>query len=518
MAEPHGASQRPTHRTVVDGVPVLWADLATDPTMTLFFGVGHEDMDPRTVGITHLVEHLVMRRVGRVDIPHNAESTSRSTSFYATGRPEQLVDFVGRVCRAVREMAEVTPEEIDLERRTVLAEVGREGLYAAHDAFTVRYGPTGTGVATLSHTRLMDWTVDEVRATAARWFHQGNAYVTSTAPLPTGLRLDLPEGAPVERHPHAPSVLPGPAWAEHSSDELVLSGECSTAHDDVARMLAATVLTEALNAALRTSQGDVYAVQSMSVQIDDARDVLTIAADPGPDRVCDVLVAALDVLERLAVAGPTPDELERTRAVLGNELDLVASHAWWLDLTASYALRGFTASSPDETRERLGLVTEQGVADVLADLRGSLLVCFPAGHAPHDEALARLAKDRIAAVSLLDDSISVPRRGGSRHKGRYFSPARGASVRILEDRFVLTDPGATFTVRYDDILLAGVDEDGDVELVTARGASVILVPSLFRNLASPLTRVLDRLGPGVHYVKAAAGGAGTGTPAAVVTA
>ena len=514
MAEPHGAPQRPHHRTVVDGVPVLWADLATDPTVTLLFGVGLQDMDPRTVGITHLVEHLVMRRVGRVDIPHNAESTLRSTSFYATGRPDQHVDFVDRACRAVRELSTVTPEEVDLERRTVLAEVGRESLYAAHDAFTVRYGPSGTGVAALSHTRLMDWTIDEVRETAARWFHRDNAVLVSTAPLPEGLRLELPSGPPVARLPHPPSALPGPSWAEHSSDELVLSGECSTEHDDATRILATAVLTEALNATLRTAQGDVYTVQSMAVQIDDVRDVLTIAADPGPERVCDVLVTALDVLERLAVSGPGPDELERARAVLANELDLVASHAWWLDLAASYELRGFAASPPGEVSERLPLVSGRAVASVLAELRSTLLVCLPAGHAPHDEALARLAKDRLAAVSLLDDTTPVPRRGGSRHKARLFSPARGSSVRLLEDRFVLADPGATYTIRHQDVLLAGVDEDGDVELVTARGASVVLVPAFFRNLAAPLAGAVDRLGPTVRYVKSTAAGK-TGDPAPV---
>ena len=70
-----------THLDEVDGVRVLWADLPVDPTMTLWFGVGHKDMTVSTAGITHLVEHLVMRRLGHVAIPHNAESGMVSTQF-----------------------------------------------------------------------------------------------------------------------------------------------------------------------------------------------------------------------------------------------------------------------------------------------------------------------------------------------------------------------------------------------------------------------------------------------------
>src|SRR3954468_22205316 len=97
---PAARDGRTVHRTERDGVPVLWTDLPVDPTVTLFFGVGHQNMTPATVGITHLVEHLVMRRVGRISTPHNAESGMVSTSFYATGTPARLVDFVRRVCDA----------------------------------------------------------------------------------------------------------------------------------------------------------------------------------------------------------------------------------------------------------------------------------------------------------------------------------------------------------------------------------------------------------------------------------
>lgn len=90
-----------THTREIDGVRALWADLPVDPTMTLWFGVGHKDMSARTAGITHLVEHLVMRRLGHVAVPHNAESGMVTTQFYATGTPSRLVDFIGRVCEAI---------------------------------------------------------------------------------------------------------------------------------------------------------------------------------------------------------------------------------------------------------------------------------------------------------------------------------------------------------------------------------------------------------------------------------
>jgi len=121
-----------THRTTVDGVPARWADLTTDPTTTLAFGVGIRDLDPTTAGITHLVEHLVMRRVGRVRYPVNAESSLGSTSFYVTGTPAQTTEFLGLVCDAVRDLAVngVGDADLEAERRTVSPRSGRTGSTA----------------------------------------------------------------------------------------------------------------------------------------------------------------------------------------------------------------------------------------------------------------------------------------------------------------------------------------------------------------------------------------------------
>src|SRR3712207_8922450 len=78
----------------VDGVRTLSADLAVDPTLTLAFGVGDCDLTPSTAGITHLVEHLVLRRVGHVAVPSNGASGLLATSFYAVGSERERVDFV----------------------------------------------------------------------------------------------------------------------------------------------------------------------------------------------------------------------------------------------------------------------------------------------------------------------------------------------------------------------------------------------------------------------------------------
>jgi predicted Zn-dependent peptidase len=507
--------------TEVDGVPTLVAELAVDPTLTLLFGVGYSDATPATAGLTHLVEHLVMRRVGHVVVPNNAESGLRWTSFYAVGAPDQRVDFVRRVCEAICWVAdEITDADLDLERQTILAEIGPHAVYACGDAFSARYGVAGVGLTAVTHTRLLDWTAAEVRETAAGWFHRGNAYLVSTAPLPDGLTLPLPDGGPVARQPHPEPLLAGRAWAEADGSQLVLSGTCSTSLDDSRRSLATAVLRDALHEALRTVSGQVYSVDPVVVQVRDTSEVWAVTTDPGEDSLCEVLVAALDVLDRLALHGPTAQELDRTRTALLHGMQLPSSRASWLDTWAAHALRGVTLPSVEEAMRATSEATAQDVRAVLAEIAASLLVTVPGGHPLDESAIARLeryshvdlhpdpegrtGKELARAVTVDTDRGRVVSAlvGGYRYyPGRFFSPARGLRIAILPDRFVLQAPDRLRIVPFVDVVLVGTDRDGDIEIVTSRGGVLTIAPALFRGLAEPLTFALDRLPRAVRYRK-----------------
>ncbi len=507
--------------TEVDGVPALVADLAVDPTLTLMFGVGYSDATPATAGITHLVEHLVMRRVGYVPVPTNAESGLRYTSFYAVGDPAERAGFVRRVCEAITWVTgSITDADLDVERQTILAEIGPLGIYAAGDAHSTRYGVAGIGLTAVTHARLLDWTAAEVRDAAAQWFHRGNAYLVSTGPLPEGLTLPLPAGAPVVRRPHPEPLVTGRAWSEAAGPQVVLSGVCSTTVDDARRTLASAVLRDALHESLRLVSGRVYSVDPAVTQVSDLDEVWTLTLDPSEEWVCDVLVAALDVVDRLAVHGPTAEELERTRSSLHHGLQLSSTRAGWLETSAAYALRGITLPTVEEELRVISEATAQDVRAVIAEVAASLLVTVPAGHGLHDEAEARLRD--YAAVGVVPDAEGStgtdrhradavePDRGGvartririhRTYRGKLFGPARRHRVTAGPDRLVLAWPGGRHVVPFAEIVLVGEDRDGELEIVTSRGGVVVITPDHFRGLAEPLSVVLDRLPWAVRYRK-----------------
>ena len=87
--------------TEIDGVPVFWQDAPGPLTAGLMFACGTRDESFLTIGVTHLVEHLVMSTLPRVHHDRNASVDLTTTSFYATGRPDQVVAFLRGVCEGI---------------------------------------------------------------------------------------------------------------------------------------------------------------------------------------------------------------------------------------------------------------------------------------------------------------------------------------------------------------------------------------------------------------------------------
>ena len=83
--------------TDISGIPAYTADIRSAFTGTLTFGVGQRDATARTSGLAHLIEHLVMKRVGKVIVAHNATTADETVSFYAQGNPAAVCDFLTRV-------------------------------------------------------------------------------------------------------------------------------------------------------------------------------------------------------------------------------------------------------------------------------------------------------------------------------------------------------------------------------------------------------------------------------------
>lgn len=513
-----GTTPLSPRRTVVDEVPVLWDDIPGDPTATLIFGVGVRDTAPRGAGITHLVEHLVMERVGRQAARTNATSSPDSTMFYATGSEQERGQFLAAVCEAITWVRTVTDEDLDVARRTIFSEVGTGGIYSTIDPMTERYGLVDLGVMAVNHARLLDWTAAEVRWMAETWFHRDNAILTLTTMPWAGLTLELPDGRTPLRAPAPAPQLVSPAAVEHRSETVVLSGTVRGAHSTAAREVAATALVTAVTDAVRGRHGIAYDVDLASWHVGGS-EIWHLVLDPQEDVVEPAVTAMLTTLDGLREAGPSQVDLDHAATSLRSRAELSSWRATALDLVASSELRGYPSPLPPV--DDLGEVSVDEVRSVVDDLLSAALLLLPPGATGTGSLDAVLERGGYGPSPVMQDPegrspkellstiVWGPRGSRMRHfwapstfyEGKRSSPARGQSIAILPDRLVFLEPGALSTIMLDDIVLVGTDADGDVEVVGASGAVVLFGPSMFRGLPAAWERARWRMPHAEFYAK-----------------
>lgn len=179
------------NQTSVDGVTTIWEQGPAPLTGALIFGVGarHE-----TFRKTHL--------------DHNATVDMDTTTFHATGRPEEVTDFLARVCRA---LTDLPLDRVEREAGVLDAEEGTSEHPALCWALGLRYGLTGPGLLNTSGPGAGRLTETQVRDFVATHFVRDNAVLVLTGPPPEGLSIPLPAGPRPAVSAVRASPLPLPA-------------------------------------------------------------------------------------------------------------------------------------------------------------------------------------------------------------------------------------------------------------------------------------------------------------------
>ncbi|HJX43700.1 MAG TPA: hypothetical protein VJ352_08480, partial [Geodermatophilus sp.] len=205
----------------IDGVPVFLADGPPPLTAGLVFGVGRRDETFVRGGVTHLVEHLVMRAVGRTTLDANASVDLTATEFTASGPAEGVVAFLAAVCAAI---GDLPVEQLAVEADVLRAEGGTVVPPPVALLLGELFGTAGAGLASVSDPALRSLTAEDVAAWCRRWFHRGNAALWLSGPVPEGLRLPLPDGPTPVRQPQHRLPLHTPAWGEAPLEGVVALG------------------------------------------------------------------------------------------------------------------------------------------------------------------------------------------------------------------------------------------------------------------------------------------------------
>lgn len=482
-------------QTVVDGVPVFWAQGPAPMTATLTFGCGARDETFRTIGITHLIEHLTMSALPRVHYEHNAAVELEVTQFFATGKPAQLVEFLDVVCRA---LADLPLDRIDKEAGVLAAEGGQVTHPTAATLLARRYGTSGYGLAPWVGPGYDRLPAAAVAAHAARFFTKGNAVLTLTGPPPEGLRLALPEGPRPVHVAQVPLPVDGPRWSAESvpCPGLAMLGPSISAPWTIAMQ----VLQERLTAVARREKGLSYDVDGTRADVDPATAERVIWVDAREGRETEVAEILWDTARRLAGSGPRQDEIDHEVAAFAELIEDPRLVEAELDLRAKAELLGERHRTKEEWLAELKAVTPgQVAAAVSAGLRTALLV-VPEGGVLE---LSDLDGARIAVGGCAREE-SVP-------EGRVFRPsllaravngaARRARLVLAADRISFCDDeGDVHAIRFADVV--GVEVHDGARTVFGRSGCVIPVdPGLFRGAAEAVAALDAAVDPELRYTR-----------------
>ena len=392
---------------MVDGIPVNWID-AGEPKMSalLTFGVGYRDELPHTVGLSHLVEHLVMRGSANLAIAHNATTDPDCIQFFASGDSQQIVEFVALVCAGIRALRTLPEEVVSAEKRIVAAELGASGSANNLGAYRRIFGLAGIGLAEFGQPAHASFTSAMVAQFAERWMHAANLLVTLTGPVPVDLRLDLPHGARIERRTHsAPAIREFPCWI--AADGPPMSLTMMTGAPWARKALAAQVLEKSLFERLRTELGLIYSAQTWAIRLDSSNSAIRISLDPQPKDAERVMVEATRIVRAHAEHGVESAAIERSRQAMMDSIDSPGADVAWLVAQAPNLARGWPAMALADARASLASVTPAEIQAVWRDFAHTFVLATQ-GETISNETFAQL---NLANPRWVPHPVNVGPRG-----------------------------------------------------------------------------------------------------------
>jgi hypothetical protein len=490
----------------VDGVPVVSADLESPATATLLFAIGMRDETPRTAGVAHLIEHVVMRRVGRVTAMNNAFTDTDTIRFVVAGSDAEIVDFLGRVCEAIAWLPQCTEDDVAPERLTIGKELGEGAEEGFPGPLAFRYGLADLGLVDFGQVTYRTVPVDAVRAFAQTWLHAGNAVVTITGPVPPDLRLPLPGG---ERRPDravtAPVRADLPGWSSSAFAPVALNFELDGTTAEIG--LAQACIEAAMLRVLRVERHLVYSAGVVGFGIDHDRVNLTVILDPDPESIPATVDAAVRVLYAIASEGPDSDDHAHAVEALVSSARHLAARAGWLEGVAAAVVRGRT---PPVFAEEVAAVAEtkpERIGAMISESLGSLIVTVRADGLPDDitQGLAlpvimterRYVPERVAdfiGPSFRDRIVVLSPRFGS--------GLRGVTLFVSDDALAFLTPDGVYEIPLEDVVLVGRRTNGTLNLILRNGLSYQLTPSQWRDPRGRIARALTRIPAECYYERA----------------
>ena len=466
--------------TTTQGVPTLYAARSdNEVTAGLFFRVGRADETLATAGLTHLVEHLALHRLGLSDLHYNGATANAYTLFHVTGSEEEVVTYLNSVCAGLRDLP---MDRLETEKEILRTEAASRGSGPSSPLALWRYGAQGYGLSSYNELGTWGLTPDRVRHWAETRFTRDNAVLWITSDrIPEGLDLSLPAGTRSPA-PAATSALPvTPAYIQGDDGQVVLT---SVLRRSTAASVFADVLGRALFQDLRQEGGYSYTAEADYSPRDAEFATLTAYADSLPKKQDAVVGGFVDTLARLRAGRIEQSELDSARGKLLKMYDAPDLGAASLPSYALSLLLGHRILSPEQHRAELEAVTVADLHEVARRAWDGALLQVP-GRGVDWAGFTLAPQYSPAAVT------------GTRHTSREDDQV---TLVIGTEGVTLTTPKGPVTVRYDACAAMTTRPDGARALTGHDGFAVTVEPTLFEGITAERVAALDAAVPAESVV------------------
>ncbi|MFJ9868556.1 M16 family metallopeptidase [Streptomyces sp. NPDC101165] len=466
------------HATV-QGVPVLHAPRPGDISAGLLFRVGRADETLSTSGVTHLVEHLALHRLGVSDVHYNGATANTYTHFHVTGDEDEVVTYLNDLCASLRDLP---LDRLETEKEILRTEAAGRANGPNSQMPLWRYGAQGYGLSSYDELGTWSLTADQVQQWAETRFTRDNAVLWMTSDhVPDGLDLTLPAGRRIPAPAASGSLPVTPAYIRGEDGHVVFD---SVLRRSTAAAVFADILGRALFRDLRQEGGYSYTAEAHYSPRDADFATLTAYADALPEKQDAVVGAFVDTLAGLRAGRLDQAELDSVRGKLLKRYDTPDLGAARLPSDALSLLLGHEILSPEQHKAELEAVTVADLREIAREAWDGGLFQVPARGADW-------------AGFTLAPQYSSSAVAGTRHQSL---DSDGVTLVIGGEGVSLLLPGGPVTVRYDACAAMTARPDGARLLTGLDGFRVALEPTLFRDVTAERIAVLDEAVPAAAVV------------------
>ncbi|MGC5286928.1 hypothetical protein [Micromonospora sp. DT231] len=378
-------------REEIDGVTVIQRNLPGMLAASLTFGCGGRDDEIDSIGLTHLVQHLVAWTDDHVAENFEDYDWMNETSFVAGGPPDQVVEHFATICSAI---SALPPEDLsdavaglDADSRSV-TNIDEGVLDPWGALLSRRFGPRGVGLSRWPAVDYRLFTPDEIRRHVAGFFTSGNAVLTLTGDAPEAMRLPLPAGPRVTRGTALANHQIGPIWYADEVRGVALMVSVEPSAEAVLLMWALrSRVAEAVDLA-----GVARGAEFMCEVVDSTRHELGLRVEPeygrrGKDFDATAVAELIwDELQRLVSDGI--DRVELADLVPTLRMPMTGDVEWTqaihdLEPLTHRELLGTAEIYGSEALAELAGITPQVARDVVASWLPSVMLVVPYGTKPN---------------------------------------------------------------------------------------------------------------------------------------